>query len=495
MADPKGFLKVQERELPARRPVPVRLMDGKRSTSSRSPARSSGRPDAAWTAASRSATRGARSATSSPSGTTSPGAARADRRSSGCTRRTTSRSSRVGSAGTVRGVLRARHQPAPGDDQAGRGLDHRRGVPERLGHPHPPERLTGKTVAVVGSGPAGLAAAQQLTRAGHTVAVYDVTTDRRSAPLRHPGLQDGEAPDRHAPRPDAGRGHPFRAGVEIGRDITWDDLKSRYDAVVVATGATVPRDLPIPGRDLAGVHFAMDYLVQQNKATNAGTTVDNQVTAEGKHVVVIGVWRHRSRLHRHRAPTGRAERDEPGDRRAAAAGASVRPAVAMFPTVFEVTSAHEEGGERHYLASTVEFLANEAARSGRTASRRDRVPDGRRVPKSGTEREIPADLVLVAMGFTGPETDTLEPQLGLPVTVSGAVRARPTTPRTSRASSSPVTPPWAVAHRVGDRRGAAPPPRRWTSTSRARRSCRPPSRPPTVPSPSDVGAHVMLTHS
>src|SRR5690606_4114082 len=132
--------------------------------------------------------------------------------------------------------------------------------------PHPPQRLTGKTVATVGSGPAGLAAAQQLTRAGHTVPVYD-RDDRIGGLLRY-GIPDLKMEKRQLELRLAqmqAEGTRFRAGVAIGRDISWEDLRARFDAVVIATGATVPRDLPIPGRDLLGVHFAMDYLVQQNR--------------------------------------------------------------------------------------------------------------------------------------------------------------------------------------------------------------------------------------
>ena len=154
--------------------------------------------------------------------------------------------------------------------------------------PHPPERLTGKTVAVVGSGPAGLAAAQQLTRAGHTVAVYE-RDDRIGGLLRY-GIPDFKMEKKQIELRLAqmqAEGTRFRAGVEIGVDLSWSDLRARYDAVVIATGATVPRDLPIPGRDALGVHFAMDYLVQQNKV-GAGDRVPQQLTAEGKHVIVIG---------------------------------------------------------------------------------------------------------------------------------------------------------------------------------------------------------------
>src|ERR1700712_166264 len=149
--------------------------------------------------------------------------------------------------------------------------------------PHPPERLTGKTVAVVGSGPAGLAAAQQLTRAGHTVAVYE-RDDRIGGLLRY-GIPDFKMEKKHLEARLAqmqAEGTRFRAGVNIGVDISWSDLKSRYDAVIISTGATRPRELPIPGRDLLGVHFAMEYLVQQNKVL-AGDKVADQLTAEGKH--------------------------------------------------------------------------------------------------------------------------------------------------------------------------------------------------------------------
>jgi glutamate synthase (NADPH/NADH) small chain len=207
--------------------------------------------------------------------------------------------------------------------------------------------------------------------------------------------------------------------VEVGKDISWSDLRARYDAVVIATGATVPRDLPIPGRDLAGVHFAMEYLVESNHAI-AGDAVPNQITAEGKHVVVIGGGdtgadcigtAHRqgalsvTNLAIGRRPPGERPDSQPWP---------------MMPTVFEVQSAHEEGGERSYLASTVEFVSNGAGevRAIRVAET-EYTADGRRVPKSGTEREIPADLVLIAMGFTGPERALIEEQLGTQFTNRG----------------------------------------------------------------------------
>jgi len=277
--------------------------------------------------------------------------------------------------------------------------------------PEPPGRLTGKTVAVVGSGPAGLAAAQQLTRAGHTVAVFE-RDDRIGGLLRY-GIPDFKMEKRHIEarlRQMRDEGTRFRAGVEIGKDISWSDLRARYDAVVIATGATVPRDLPIPGRDHAGVHFAMEYLVESNRAV-AGDSVPNQITAEGKHVVVIGG----------------------GDTGADCIGTAIRqgaksitqleimpqpPATRppsqpwpTYPMLFKVESAHEElaeqGGRRVYAVSTTEFVGDE---DGNVKALRLVEVEGPQTgfkPIPGTEREIPAELVTLAMGFLGPEKGPL----------------------------------------------------------------------------------------
>jgi len=285
----------------------------------------------------------------------------------------------------------------------------------------PPARLTGKTVAVVGSGPAGLAAAQQLTRAGHTVAVFE-RDDRIGGLLRY-GIPDFKMEKRHLEarlRQMQDEGTRFRAGVTIGTDISWSDLRSRYDAVVIATGSTIPRDLAIPGRDLDGVHFAMEYLVESNKAV-AGDQVPHQISAEGKHVIVIGGGDTGAdcigTAHRQGAlsVTNLAIGTQPPTERPA------HQPWPMTPTVFEVSSAHEEGGERMFLASTVEFLANEAGEVRALRVAETEYVDGRRVPKSGTEREIPADLVLIAMGFTGPERALLEDQLNTRFTDRGNV--------------------------------------------------------------------------
>ncbi|MGA7203192.1 MAG: glutamate synthase subunit beta [Specibacter sp.] len=280
--------------------------------------------------------------------------------------------------------------------------------------PLPPARLTGKTVAVVGSGPAGLAVAQQLTRTGHTVAVYE-RDDRIGGLLRY-GIPDfkleKEKLDRRLEQMTA-EGTRFRTGVEVGKDIGWEELRRRYDAVVVTTGATVPRDLPIPGRALTGVHFAMEYLVQANKVV-AGDTVEGQIDAKGKHVVILGGGDTGAdclgTAHRQQAAsvtTLAIGKQPPLERTAGQPWPT-------FPNLFEVASAHEEGGERSYLASTVEFLGENGVLTGLKIAETEYL-DGRRVPKEGTERIIPADLVFLSLGFTGPETAELTHQL--PVTL------------------------------------------------------------------------------
>ncbi|GAB3554800.1 glutamate synthase subunit beta [Arthrobacter tumbae] len=277
-------------------------------------------------------------------------------------------------------------------------------------HPHPPERLTGKTIAVVGSGPAGLAAAQQLTRTGHTVAVYE-RDDRIGGLLRY-GIPDFKMEkiqlDRRLEQMKA-EGTRFRAGVEVGRDISWDQLRRRYDAVVISTGATVPRDLPIPGRDLDGVHFAMEYLVDSNRVV-AGEEIEDQIHAEGKHVVILGGGDTGAdcigTAHRHKAAsvTTLAIGQQPPIER------MPNQPWPTFPTLFEVASAHEEGGERTYLASTVEFVGENGKLSAVRVAETEFI-NGKRLPKAGSERDIPADLVFLALGFTGPEPAGIADQL------------------------------------------------------------------------------------
>jgi glutamate synthase (NADPH/NADH) small chain len=413
VADPKGFLKVQERELPKRRPVSVRLMDWKEVYEQGDPSelrRQAGRcmdcgipfchqgcplgnlipewNDLMWRGEGRQAIERLHATNNFPEFT-----------------------GRLCPAPCESSCVLSINQPAVTIKQVEVSIIDQ-AFSNGWVQPHPPERLSGKTVAVVGSGPAGLAAAQQLTRAGHTVAVYE-RDDRIGGLLRY-GIPDFKMEKKHLETrltQMMAEGTRFRAGINIGVDITWDELRARYDAVIVCTGATVPRDLPIPGRDLNGVHFAMDYLVQSNKV-GAGDTVANQITAEDKHVIVLGGGdtgadcigtAHRqgalsvTNLAIGKQPPSERQADQPWP---------------TFPNLFEVSSAHEEGGVREYLASTVEFLSNESGEVRAIRVAETEYVDGRRVPKAGTEREIPADLVLLALGFTGAEHVDITGQLG-----------------------------------------------------------------------------------
>jgi len=292
--------------------------------------------------------------------------------------------------------------------------------------PQPPEWLSGKTVAVIGSGPAGLAAAQQLTRAGHTVALYE-RADRIGGLLRY-GIPEFKMEKAHLDRRlDQMRreGTVFRAGVDVGVDLTGDQLSDRYDAIVLAIGATLPRELAVPGRELVGIHQAMDFLPQANRVS-LGEQVEDQITAAGKHVVIIGG----------------------GDTGADCLGTTTRQAAASitqleilpeppssrpsnqpwptYPMIFRVSSAHEEAGDRVYAVSTKEFVGDDDGPGDRRV-RALRLVDvvfegGRPVEVEGTEREIPADLVLLAMGFTGPQTEGLVEQLGCDLDERGNVR-------------------------------------------------------------------------
>jgi glutamate synthase (NADPH/NADH) small chain len=284
--------------------------------------------------------------------------------------------------------------------------------------PRPPEWLSGRTVAVIGSGPAGLAAAQQLTRAGHTVAVYE-RADKIGGLLRYgiPEFKMEKAVlDR---RLDQMRreGTVFRAGVDVGAELTGERLRERYDAVVLAVGSTIGRDLPVPGRELDGIHQAMEYLPQSNRAS-LGQDVPEQITAAGRDVVIIGG----------------------GDTGADCLGTAIRQGAASvtqleilaqppelrpghqpwptYPMTFRVSSAHEEAGDRVYAVSTQEFVGDG---SGRVRALRLVEVDASFQPVVGSEREIPAGLVLLAMGFTGPERTGLLEQLGVDLDERGNV--------------------------------------------------------------------------
>ena len=288
--------------------------------------------------------------------------------------------------------------------------------------PRPPERLSGKTVAVVGSGPAGLAAAQQLTRAGHTVAVFE-RADRPGGLLRY-GIPEFKMEksvlDRRIAQMEA-EGTRFRCGVDVGSALTGDQLRQRYDAVVLAIGATVPRDLSVPGRELAGIHQAMDYLPQGNRVA-LGESVEGQIHAGGKDVIVIGGGdtgadcigtAHRQGA---RSVTSLEIMPRPGDS---------RPAGQPWPTypmLYRVASAHEEGGERVYSVSTKAALGDDSGAVRALQVCEVELVGGRFQEVPGSERELPAQLVLLAMGFLGPQGGGLVEQLGVELDERSNVR-------------------------------------------------------------------------
>jgi len=289
----------------------------------------------------------------------------------------------------------------------------------------PPPARSGKTVAIVGSGPAGLAAADQLNRAGHAVTVFE-RSDRIGGLLRY-GIPEFKLEKRVLDRRLAlmqQEGVTFLAGVDAGKDITAAALRSEFDAIVICTGAGWARDLSVPGRELAGIHFALDYLTQQNRACE-GDAPDPSISAEGKRVVIIGGGDTGADClgTAHRQGARSVQQFEllarPPDTRAPG---NPWP---QWPNVFRVTAAHEEGGERLYCMSTERFIGNASDRvKALAAVQVDVAREGGRVsvtPRAGSQIEVEADLVLLAMGFLGPERGGLIAGLDLRLTERGTV--------------------------------------------------------------------------
>jgi glutamate synthase (NADPH) small chain len=293
--------------------------------------------------------------------------------------------------------------------------------------PQLPATRTWKKVAVIGSGPAGLAAADQLNRAGHLVTVFE-KSDRIGGLLRY-GIPEFKMEKRILDRRLAlmeSEGVVFRPGVNVGVDVKMSRLRSDFDAILLAGGAGQPRDLPVPGRDLKGVHFAMDFLTLQNRRCEGDTIPDDQfISAKDRDVVIIGGGDTGAdclgTVHRQGARSVYQLELMPMPPDVRAEG-NPWP---LWPQIFRVSPAHEEGGERLYSVATQRFAGD---RKGRVrALQANKVEmvrkDGRMdfAPVPGSDFEIKTDLVLLAMGFTGPAPGALLTDLGVTLTPRGNV--------------------------------------------------------------------------
>ena len=289
--------------------------------------------------------------------------------------------------------------------------------------PQPPRQRTGKKVAVVGSGPAGMAAAQQLNRAGHSVTLFE--RDDRIGGLLTYGIPDFKMEkslvERRVQQMTA-EGVEFRTGVDIGRTISADQLRADFDAIVLCIGSRKPRDLEVPGRELSGIHFAMDFLTQQNKRV-AGDVVPDQgaILATGKNVVVIGGGDTGSDCigtsHRQGAKsvTSFEIMPRPPEERA---GSTPWP---LWPLKMRTSSSHEEGGTRDWSVST-ESVSGENGKITKLNCVKVEFKAGKFERVAGSEFEIPADLVLLAMGFVHPEHPGIVEGLGLTINGRGNIQ-------------------------------------------------------------------------
>ncbi|HVY27529.1 MAG TPA: glutamate synthase subunit beta [Polyangiaceae bacterium] len=286
----------------------------------------------------------------------------------------------------------------------------------------PPRQRTGKKVAVIGSGPAGMAAAQQLNRAGHTVTLFE--RDDRIGGLLTYGIPDFKMEKSLVERrvkQMTEEGVNFRTSVDVGRDITADQLRADFDAIVLTIGSRKPRDLEVPGRELSGIHFAMDFLTQQNKRVAGDTVPDNEaILATGKNVIVIGGGDTGSDCigtsHRQGAKsvTSFEIMPRPPEERA---GSTPWP---LWPLMLRTSSSHEEGGTRDWSVST-ERVSGENGKITKLHCVKVELKGGKFERVAGSEFEIPADLVLLAMGFVHPEHPGLVEGLGLTINNRGNI--------------------------------------------------------------------------
>lgn len=307
-----------------------------------------------------------------------------------------------------------------------------RGFQEGWVTPRPAAARSGRTIAIVGSGPAGMAAAQQLARSGHTVVVFE-QADRPGGLLRY-GIPDYKLPkeliDRRVGQLEA-EGVTFRCGIEVGRDLSVVELRSSFDAIGLAVGARRPRELPIPGRELGGIHLAMEYLEQQNRRRAGlpllpGTT---EISATGRRVVILGGGDTGADCLGNAHREGCASVDQLELLPRPPLNRAVDNPWPEWPVILRTSPAHEEGGRRGFSLETVAFSGDES-RVGQLHVRQVRLviaEGGRRSlePVPDTETALAADLVLLALGFTGAAVDGIVEELALEELPGGRILTSP----------------------------------------------------------------------